>query len=284
MRKLGDRHVWPVAFGAMNLSLEGRPSRAQAHATLRAAVDAGVLLIDTADVYGEEGAPHHNEALVAEALGDFGGVLATKGGVLRQDGDWIHRGDPSYLREACERSLRALGRSSIPLYQLHAVDRDVPIEESVGELVRLQDEGKVERIGVSNVDASQLERALREAPLVSVQNEASPYVAPSAAVLSRCEVSGLAFLAYAPMGGWRAGKIAHEPLLQEIGRAYDLTPFEVVIAWLLSVSDALIPVAGASSPANARSSARAALTTLSAKDARRLTNHYWGAGYSDAPA
>lgn len=270
-RAIAGRRVHPVAFGGMNLSIEGRPDRAVAIATIREARDAGCELFDTADVYGLVGEPHHNEALMLEALGS-NTMLTTKGGVRRVDDRWEHHARPEDLERACEASLRVLG--SIGLYQLHAVDAEVPIEESVGALARLQERGWIEHVGVSNVTFEQLQRACAETEIVSVQNEASPYVRPDLSILRWCEDRNVAFLAYAPMGGWRAGKTAHLPELRAAAEAAGCTPFEVVVRWLLGVSNAIIPVCGASRPDNARSSIAQA-EPLDATWVERLSRALW---------
>lgn len=273
MRALGPYTIHPVAFGAMNLSIEGRPPREQAIATLRAAVEAGAELIDTADVYGEgERDALHNVRLVAEAK--TGARVSTKVGVRREGDRWIHDGRPDHLRRAAEASLRALGTEAIDLLHLHAVDERVPLEDSVGELSRLVDEGKARAIGVSNVSPLELDRALQEAPIVSVQNEASPFVAPDPEVLRLCAERRIAFLAYAPMGGWRAGRLAHELPLEQAGERVGASPFEVVIAALLAHAPEIIVLAGASGPAKARSSVRAASLELAPQD-RDLMRRYW---------
>lgn len=258
-RRLGRYTIFPIGLGAMNLSLAGGPSRAQAVRVIHAALDAGVQLVDTADVYAPAAdAIGHNEEIVQEALRGRSAIIATKGGVRRRGQTWIHDGRPAHLRAACEASLARLGR--IDLYYLHAVDEHVPIEDSVGELARLRDEGKIGAIGVSNVSCAELDRALAEAPIAAVQNEASPY-RPSAlrdGVLASCEARGIAFVAHSPMGGWRAGTTAHLAALRELAWELDTTPFIVVLAWLASVSDAIIPIPGASREENAAASASAA--------------------------
>ncbi|MEZ4249709.1 MAG: aldo/keto reductase [Polyangiales bacterium] len=260
---LGDLFVYPIAFGTMNLAGEGRPSREVALETLREACEAGVELVDTADVYGRDGDDaHHAEALVAELRRTHPFVkVASKGGVRRHGDVWEHRGDPAYLRTACEASLRALGTETIDLYFLHAVDARVPIEESVGGLARLREEGKIARIGVSNVSAPELRAALREAPLVAVQNEGSPFVRMDPDVDAICRGAGLLLQAYAPMGGWRAGRVAHEPTLRRVATELGVSPFEAIVAW--TRSRGWMPVCGGSRPENARSSAEAARRTLS---------------------
>ncbi|MCA9615641.1 MAG: aldo/keto reductase, partial [Myxococcales bacterium] len=149
----------------------------------------------------------------------------------------------------------------VDLYFLHAVDARVPIAESVGALGRLRDEGKIARIGVSNVSAPELRAALREAPLLAVQNEGSPFVRMDPDVEAICRAEGLVLQAYAPMGGWRAGRVAHEPTLRRIATELGLSPFEAIVAW--TRSRGWMPVCGGSRPENARSSAEAARRTLS---------------------
>lgn len=271
LRRIAGREVLPIGLGAMNLSLAGGPSRSDAIRVIHAALDAGITLVDTADVYAPSAeAIGHNEELVREATRGRDVLVATKGGVRRRGEEWLHDGRPAYLRAACEASLARLGR--IDLYYLHAVDGEVPIEESAGELARLRDEGKIGAIGVSNVTRGELERALRVAPIAAVQNAASPY-RPGAlrdGVLELCEREGIAFVAHSPMGGWRAGETAHLPILRELAWELDTTPFTIVLAWLLGASSALIAIPGASREENARASARAASVRLTPEQALRL--------------
>lgn len=252
----------------MNLSLASAPSESDAIRVIHAALDAGMEMIDTADVYSPNAdAIGHNEHLIARADVGERALIATKGGVRREGEAWIHDGRPEHLRKACEASLRRLGR--IDLYYLHAIDARVPIEDSVGELARLREEGKIAHLGVSNVDRASLERAMTVAPIVAVQNEASPYRSDtlSDGVLELCESRGIAFVAHSPMGGWRAGSTAHLPVLRAIAGELGTTPFAVVIAWLLARSPAIIPIPGASREENARASAAA--VSLSLTEAQR---------------
>ncbi|MEY9994356.1 aryl-alcohol dehydrogenase-like predicted oxidoreductase [Streptomyces sp. V4I8] len=209
-RTLGDRRVSAVGLGVMPLSIEGRPDDARALATVHAALDAGVTLLDTADSYHLPGAePGHNELLVARALAAYGGdtdavLVATKGGRGRPaDGSWTVNGDPRHLRAAAEASLRRLGVEAIGLYQLHKPDPAVPFEDSVGALRELLDAGKIRLAGISNTDVDQIRTAHRILGdrLVSVQNQYSPSVLDSEAELQLCAQLGLAFLPWSPLGG-----------------------------------------------------------------------------------
>lgn len=269
--------VHPVGLGAMPLSIEGRPAEADAVRVICAALDAGIDLVDTADAYClDERDVGHNERLLARALREWRGgrdvVVATKGGERRPGGEWAHDGRPAHLRRACEASLRALGRERLALYQLHAPDPAVPFEESVGALFELRAEGKLEHVGLSNVDADQVRTALRLGPVASVQNEASPYHPQGLddGVLALCEAEGLAFIAHSPLGGWRAGRIAHEPVLQRLARRHGATQHQIALAWLLAASPALVPIPGASRAENAVSSAAAPDLALDAEDLREL--------------
>ena len=190
----GDLEVRRLGFGAMRITgdgIWGQPAdREGAKAVLRRAVELGVNFIDTADSYG----PEVSEELIAETLHPYpaGLVIATKGGLTRPGpGRWERDCRPEHLREACEGSLRRLRLERIDLYQLHAVDRRVPLEESVGALADLREEGKIARVGLSNVDAVELERAREIVPVVSVQNRYSVADRGSDPVVDRCEREGL---------------------------------------------------------------------------------------------
>jgi pyridoxine 4-dehydrogenase len=244
----GDLKVRRLGFGAMRLCgprILGWPDdRENALAVLRRALDLGVNLIDTSDAYG----PEINELQVAEALHPYpdGLVIATKGGLLRNEGgDWIADGRPEHLRAACEASLRRLRVDRIDLYQLHSVDRRVPIEESVGELARLREEGKIRHVGLSNVSIEELERARAVAPVVSVQNRFNLAVRRSERVLEACEQHGLAFLPWYPLA---VGDLAQPGgRLDELARRHEATPAQVALAWLLHRSPVVLPIPGTAS-------------------------------------
>jgi aryl-alcohol dehydrogenase-like predicted oxidoreductase len=243
----GDMQVRRLGFGAMRITGDGiwgpPPDHDAALAVLRRAVDLGVDFIDTADSYG----PAVSEELIAEALHPYPGglTIATKGGLTRSGPNkWERDGRPEHLREACDGSLRRLRLERIDVYQLHAVDPNVPLEESVGTLSELRDEGKIAHIGLSNVDLAQLGRAREIVPIVSVQNRYSIGDRESDSVLGECERDGLAFIPWFPLA---AGALESAGTIRRIADAHDATPFQIALAWLLARSPAMVPIPGTSS-------------------------------------
>jgi aryl-alcohol dehydrogenase-like predicted oxidoreductase len=264
--------VSAVGLGGMYMSITGRPEEAQAIRTIHAALDAGVTLIDTADVYClDDGDLGHNERLIAKALKGRGekATVATKGGLRRPRGAWTRDGRPEHLTAACEASLKALGVATIELYQLHAPDSDVPFAESVGALARLREQGKVRRVGLSNVDAEELAEAQAIVPISSVQNRWNPgHRSPETdGVLAACEAGGIAFLPYSPFGGASGAEALGErkKLAAEAARR-GMSPHRLVLAWMLAKSPVVIPIPGARREASTRDSAGAAEVALSAGD------------------
>ncbi|NUU23492.1 MAG: aldo/keto reductase [Streptomycetaceae bacterium] len=267
-RKIGGVSVGAVGLGGMPLSIEGRPDVERAFATIHAALDAGVTLIDTAMSYcldaSETG---HNESLIARALSAYGDtshvLVATKGGAARDTGGaWTFDGAPDTLRAACEGSLKRLGVDAIGLYQLHVPDPQVPYADSVGTLRDLHDEGKIRAVGVSNVNSEQLREAhaILGDRMVSVQNNYSPATRDSEPQLHLCTELGLAFLPYSPLGGIsRAGGLGTvHPAFAHIAEARGITPQQVCLAWELAKSPIVIPIPGSTRPESIRNSAGAA--------------------------
>jgi aryl-alcohol dehydrogenase-like predicted oxidoreductase len=251
-RRLADADVFPIGLGAMQMSVGGRPDEAQSIRTIHAALDAGVNLIDTADAYAlDEADVGHNERLIAKALrGRRDGVIvATKGGHTRTGTEWTLDGSPEHLRAACEASLRALETDRIDLYQYHRPDPEVPYAESIGALKELQDEGKVRWVGISNADPEQIELTRSIVDLVSVQNELSlEFTSPiPKGEVALCEQHGIAFLPWSPLGG--ASKAADAPASRDpvaaAAQAHGVSPQQVVLAWLLALSPAVVPIPGA---------------------------------------
>jgi aryl-alcohol dehydrogenase-like predicted oxidoreductase len=228
------------------------PDRAGAVRVLRRALELGVNFIDTADSYG----PGVSEEIIAEALHPYppGLVIATKGGLTRSGpGNWGRDARPAHLRAACEGSLKRLRLNRIDLYQLHAVDPNVPLTESLGELARLQKEGKIRHIGVSNVSSAELGRAQRTVTVVSVQNRYNLSDRASEDVLSACEAQAIAFIPWFPLGAGR-----------------DAANAQQVLAWLLARSPMMLPIPGTSSVAHLEENVAAAAVRLSAQQKQAL--------------
>ncbi len=270
-----------VGLGGMPMSISGRPSEDDSVRVIHAALDAGMTFIDTADVYCLDHTDiGHNERVIARALREWSGggdiVVATKGGLERPNGDWTTNGRPSHLRSACEASLRALGVEAITVYQLHAPCDDHPFEDSVGELSRLREEGKVRHVGLSNVSVDEITTAQTIVPIVSVQNRCNPHDtrAFNEGVISRCEADGMAFFPYSPVGGFGKADIAGDALLREVADRHGASPYEVALAWLLASSPAMLPIPGASKVSSAVSSARASSLTLGAADMAALDGQF----------
>ncbi|MFF5210196.1 aldo/keto reductase [Streptosporangium sp. NPDC000396] len=280
-RRIGDVQVSAIGLGGMPLSIEGRPDESRAIATIHAALDAGVTLIDTADSYhwhaGEIG---HNEELIARALAGYGGdtssvLVATKGGRGRPgDGSWTITGTPEHLKRACDESLKRLGVDAIGLYQLHHPDPNVPFAESVGAIRELLDEGKIRMAGISNANVEQIRQAdeVLGGRLVSVQNEFSPVFRDSEPELRLCEEMGIAFLPWSPLGGIsKAGELGQaHAAFHEVARDHGVSPQRVCLAWMLARSQVVIPIPGASRPETIRDSAAAAELVLSAEEIARF--------------
>jgi pyridoxine 4-dehydrogenase len=267
----GDLEVQRLGFGAMRLCgprIMGWPQdRENALAVLRRAVELGVTLIDTSNAYG----PEINELQIAEALHPYPEnlVIATKGGLVRtRSGGWPEDGRPERLREACEGSLRRLRLDRIDLYQLHAPDPSVPIEDSVGELGRLREEGKIRHVGLSNVSVEELDRARRVVPVVSVQNRYSLSDRSSEDVLEACERDGLGFLPWFPLA---SGSLARRGgPVDQVAENTAATHAQVALAWLLQHSPAMLPIPGTSSLGHLEENAAARDLELTDEDFAEL--------------
>ncbi len=281
-RSIGNTTVSAIGLGAMPLSTkDGRPSSEEAVGVVHAALDAGVTLIDTADAYArDESEFGHNESLVAAALASYGSdaadvLVATKGGHTRSGSDWGLDGSPSYLRRACEDSLRRLGVDAIGLYQFHRPDPATPWEDSMGALRELADDGLVRMVGISNADIGQIDvaRAVVGDALVSVQNRFSPGWRSSADELAHCAQHGLAFLPWSPFGGVRAaGSLGSAaPAFAEVAAELDVSVYQVTLAWHLAQADVVVPIPGASRAASIQDSAAATDVQLTPAHLARLT-------------
>jgi len=241
----GDLTVNRLGYGAMRITGDGiwggPRSRDEAKAVLRRAVELGVNFIDTADSYG----PYVSEELIAEALDPYPEdlVIATKGGLERTGpGRWPANGRPEHLREALEGSLARLKLEQIPLYQLHRPDPKVPFEDSIGVLVELKEQGKIRHLGLSNVSEEQLRRAQRMTPIVSIQNRYNVTDRGSETLIDLCEQEQLIFLPWAPIQD-----LDRNPAILEIAARRGATARQVVLAWLLARSPAMLPIPGTGS-------------------------------------
>jgi len=277
-RKLGDADVFPIGLGGMPMSLSSRPAEEQSIRTIHAALDAGVNFIDTADAYSADDSDFgHNERLIAKALEGRrdGVIIATKGGHTRTpDGGWEKDGSPDYLKRACEASLKALGTDRIDLYQYHRPDPTVPYAESIGALKELQEEGKIRWVGISNADTEQIEEARSIVELVSVQNQLSlEFGSPiDKGEVELCERHGIAFLPWSPLGGIsKAAEAAgaHDPV-KAAAEAHGVSPQQVALAWLLSLSPVMIPIPGASRPESITDSVKAVDLELSHEELQAI--------------
>ncbi|MGP3983052.1 aldo/keto reductase [Streptomyces sp. KR80] len=275
-RRIGAVDVSAIGLGAMPMSIEGRPDEARSIATIHAALDAGVTLIDTADAYHLDASdPGHNEILVAKALASHGRgaevLVATKGGHTRPGhGSWALNGSPEHLKRACEASLARLGVEAIGLYQFHRPDPDVPYAESIGALRDLLDEGKIRMAGISNADPEQIRLAhdILDGRLAAVQNQFSPAFRSSEPELELCDELGIAFLPWSPLGGIaQAGALgsAYAPFAH-VADVHGASPQRVCLAWMLAKSPVVIPIPGSSRPETVQDSAAAPDLALSADE------------------
>ena len=265
----GDLTVNRLGFGAMRITGRGiwgpPPDRDEATAVVRRAVELGVTFIDTADSYG----PEVSEQILAAALFPYPEelVIATKGGLERTGpGRWPANGRPEHLVEACEGSLRRLRLEQIPLYQFHRPDPAVPLEESIGALVGLKEQGKIRHIGVSNVSEEQLRRAQQLTPVVSIQNRYNLDDRRSEPLVDLCEQGQLAFLPWAPIQN-----LDGNPVVQEVADRHGATPRQIVLAWLLARSPATLPIPGTGSVAHLEENIAAAAIELTQAEVTALT-------------
>jgi aryl-alcohol dehydrogenase-like predicted oxidoreductase len=280
-RRIGDVHVGAIGLGGMPMSIEGRPDEARSIATIHAALDAGVTLIDTADAYHLRADDvGHNESLIARAVASYGGdtssvLIATKGGHLRPgDGTWTRNGSPEYLKQACDASLKRLGVEAIGLYQFHRPDPRVPYAESIGAIRDLLDAGKIRQAGISNANPAQIRLAneILGGRLASVQNQYSPLFRSSEPELELCAQLDIAFLPWSPLGGIsRAAGLGNRfAAYAEVAAAHRVSPQQVCLAWMLAKAPVVIPIPGSSRPETIRDSTEAVGLTLSAEEIARL--------------
>jgi len=281
-RELGRTKV-PVSaigLGAMPLSLDERPAEAEAIRVIHRALDLGITLIDTADSYCiDERDKHHNEKLIAKALAAYGKdasgvIVATKGGLMRPNGDWTTNGDPKHIRRTIRESYSALGgQRPIPLWQLHAPDSKFDLCDTLKPVREAVDEGLIRFVGLSNVTVREIEQAREIVQIVSVQNQYNPWhrEPEKDGVLAYCEKNGLTFLPWSPLGGGqRHEKIPEIDVVKHMAAEKSISPYRVILAWMLAKSPCIIPIPGATRIASVEDSAGAVNVTLTPADIKKI--------------
>jgi aryl-alcohol dehydrogenase-like predicted oxidoreductase len=267
----GDLPVFRLGYGAMQIPGPGVWGEPRDHdeviRVLRRAVELGVTFIDTADSYG----PEVSERLIREALYPYpeGVVIATKAGLTRPGPDrWERNGKPEYLRSQAEKSLSLLGLERIELFQLHRIDPDVPLADSLGALLELQSEGKIGQIGLSQVSVTEIDAARAITPIATVQNLYNLADRSSEPVLEYCEREGIGFIPWFPMA---TGRLATaDGLLQQIAEQHGSTPAQLALAWLLQRSPVLLPIPGTSTVTHLEENVAAALIELTPDQIQQL--------------
>jgi len=278
----GDLEVRRLGYGAMRITgdeIIGPPDdEGEAKKVLRRAVEEGTDLIDTADSYG----PGVSERLIREALhpydadsgahgGDRDVVVATKGGLTRRpDTQWIRNSDPDYLKNACLCSLDRLGVETIDLYQLHRIQEEVPLEDSVGALAELKDEGYVRHVGLSEVSVEEIEEAGDIVEVVTVQNRYNVADREHDDVLDYCEDNGIGFLPWFPLGA--GGMNAKKEALAEVAERHDATKYQVALAWLLQRSPVMLPIPGTGSLEHLKENLEASSLELTDEELEELNS------------
>jgi aryl-alcohol dehydrogenase-like predicted oxidoreductase/histidinol phosphatase-like enzyme/predicted kinase len=273
-----------IGLGCMRLSTRADRDDERGVAVIRAALDAGATLLDTADSYClDERDVGHNERLIARALAGWAGdrgkiTVATKGGMRRPNGAWVPDGRAKHLRDACDASRRALAVDTIDLYQLHAVDPRTPIETSVRALARLQEDGKIRDVGLCNVTVSQIRAAQSVVPIASVQVSLSPFDDESLrnGVAEYCRDNGIRLIAYRPLGGERVKQLARDAVLSRIAAKHAVSNEELALAWLMSFGAGIVPIPGATRISTASSLARALGIDLDDEDRSLLDTRFSG--------
>ncbi|MDJ0957524.1 MAG: aldo/keto reductase [Arenicellales bacterium] len=273
-----DLEVFPIGLGAMPMSLRGRPSEEQAKAVILTALEAGVDFIDTANCYCIDNSDFgHNERLVAGVVRNSSNsarvIIATKGGLTRPQGRWETDGRPESLRSACEQSLESLGVETIDLYQYHAPDTAVPFTESIGELGRLREEGKIANVGLSNVEQHHIKIARKIVPIASVQNKCNVLYKKDLAngLLDYCGVEGITYIPYSPVGGGHGHRrLSGVEALSTIAHEHDSSVYCIALAWLLHKGNHVLPIPGASRVASIEDSVKAVDIKLSEEEVLSL--------------
>lgn len=247
--------LFPIGLGAMPLSIVGRPTEQEAIDVINLFLELGGNFIDTANVYGLDDADKgHNEKLIYNALKKSRKIdhvfVCTKGGATRPNGGWgLQGGHPKKLRLACEQSLINLNITEHSLYYLHGPDPDVPLEDSLGELIKLKNEGKIKHIGISNVTFEELKLAVNLTTITAVQNRCNPFCKGDlkSGLVEFCKLNKIIFVPYCPLGGWLDhAKLASFDLYKNLISKYGISSYLISLAWLMAKGDHVIPIPGMS--------------------------------------
>jgi aryl-alcohol dehydrogenase-like predicted oxidoreductase len=272
-----------IGYGAMGLSVAGRPDQRTAAGVIEKVLDVGISFIDSADVYCLDHEDlGHNERLLAAVLGgrpDRHAIrIASKVGLRRSGDAWIRDASPVHIRAACERSLKALNVDRIYLYQLHAVDPMVPLRSSLEAMATLRDEGKCAHLGLSNVTAQQIVEAMSIVPITTVQNRLSPFYRESVTgqVVETCRRLGITFFAYRPFGGSRLSPSVSEfQSIRLLAQSRNATAHQIVLAWLRGLSPNIVPLVGTTKIEHVRECAAAAANNLTAAEMASVASDPW---------
>jgi pyridoxine 4-dehydrogenase len=275
-----DVTVSAIGLGGMPLSLTGRPPESEAIKVIHRTLDLGITLIDTADSYcQDESDKHHNERLIHKALQSYNGdtnqvIVATKGGLMRPNGNWTRNGNPNHLRETIRTSFEALGGTKpIDVWQYHAPDPDYTIEEALQPAKEAVEEGLIRFVGVSNCSVEQIERARNLVNVVSVQNQYNPWhrQPETDGVLDYCQTEGLTFFPWSPLGGKRrVTKLEEIPVIAQLAMEKGASVYQIVLAWLRAKSPCIVPIPGASKISSIEDSVKALAVTLSVTEVERI--------------
>lgn len=282
MKHLGntDVNISGIGLGGMPMSLRGRPPESQAIEVIHRALDLGVALIDTADSYcQDESDKHHNETLIGKALKQYQGdvshvVVATKGGLMRPNGNWTRNGNPDHLRQTIRVSFESLGgEKPIDVWQYHSPDPNYTIEESLTPAKEAVQAGMIRFVGVSNFSVEQIKRARDVVDLVSVQNQYNPWHRQPEfdGVLEYCEKESLTFLPWSPLGGSsRVSKLEDISVISELAKEKGVSVYAIVLAWLQAKSPCIVPIPGASKTSSIEDSVRSLEVKLSPEEVQQF--------------
>ncbi len=281
-KQLGKTGIFvsAIGLGGMPMSIVNRPPESQSLQVIHHALDLGITFIDTADSYClDESDKHHNERLIYKALASYQGdvshvVVATKGGLLRPNGNWVRNGNPEHLRQTIRESFAALGGTKpIDVWQYHAPDPEYTVAESLAPVKEAVEAGLIRFVGVSNFSVEQIKQARDVVEIVSVQNQYSPWERQpeSDGVLKYCTEEGLTFLPWSPFGGSRRHQNLQDiQAIAQLAKTKGVSVYSIVLAWLRAKSPVILPIPGASKISSIEDSARAVDVQLSADEVRKI--------------